>query len=221
MSLSHEQLARAMGMLDAKMNKTVVARQFGVNRSTISRLAGKVRQTNTVNYRPRAGCPRVTTLRQDRAIRLMHLRDHFKTATRIAREIHGRNRPTVNRDTVIRRLRGFGIRCRRPYVGTPLTNAHKRRRLNWCNQHRRLAARQLRHIFFTDETKIMIDVNDRRQLIFRRNKERFAEACVKKAYRFVTASAMVCGGISHHGKTDIVFINARGRGSAGRNGQQR
>ena len=48
----------------------------------MSRLAEKVRQTNTVNDRPRAGHPRVTTLRQDRAIRLMHLRDRFKTATR-------------------------------------------------------------------------------------------------------------------------------------------
>ena len=165
----------------------------------------------------------MTTLRQDRAIRLMHLRDRFKTATRTAREIRGRNRPTVSRDTVIRRLRGFGIRCRRPYmyVGAPLTNAHKRRRLNWCNQHRRLAARQWRNTLFTDETKMMIDVNDRRQLVFRRYKERFAEACVKNVDRFGTASAIVWGGISHHGKTDIVFINVRGRGAPGRNGQQR
>ena len=44
---------------------------------------------------------------------------------------------------------------------------------------------------------------------------------MKKADRFRTASAMVWGGISHHGKMDIVFINARGRGAAGREGQQR
>ena len=84
--LSNEQRARAMGMLDAGVDKTVVARQFGVHRSTISRLAEKFRQTNTVNDRPRAGHPHVTTLRQDRAILLMHLRDRFKTATQTARE---------------------------------------------------------------------------------------------------------------------------------------
>ena len=66
-------------------------------------------------------------------------------------------------------------------MGAPLTNAYKRRRLNWCNQHRRLAARQWRNTLFTDETKIMTDVNDRRQLVFRRNKERFAEACVGRS----------------------------------------
>ena len=70
MRLSNEQRARAMGMLDARVDKTVVARQFGVHRSTISRLTEKVRQTNTVNDHPRAGRPRVTTLCQDCAMRL-------------------------------------------------------------------------------------------------------------------------------------------------------
>jgi len=55
-------------------------------------------------------------LRQDRTIRLMHLRNRLKTATRTASEIPGRNRPVVSRDTVLLRLRGFGIRCCRPYV---------------------------------------------------------------------------------------------------------
>ena len=32
---------------------------------------------------------------------------------------------------------------------------------------------------------------------------------------------MICGGLSHRGKTDLIFINGRGRGAAGRNGRQR
>jgi len=103
-------------MLEAGVNQAVVAREFGVHRSTISRLQSKFRETNTVADRPRAGRPRVITLRQDRTIRLMHLQNHLKTATRTASEIPGRNRPLVSRDTVLSRLRGFGIRCRRPFV---------------------------------------------------------------------------------------------------------
>jgi len=82
--------------------------------STISRLQSKFHDTYTVADRPRAGRPRVTTLRQDRTIRLMHLRNRLKTATRTESEIPVRNRPVVSRDTVLRRLRGFGIRCRHP-----------------------------------------------------------------------------------------------------------
>ena len=72
-------------------------------------MQSKFRETNTVADRPRA-------LRQDRTIRLMHLQNHLKIATRTASEIPGRNRPVVSRDTVLSRLRGFEIRCRRPFV---------------------------------------------------------------------------------------------------------
>ena len=218
---SIEQRARAIGMVQAGADQNVVARHLGVHKSTISRLVQKFRQTNTVNDRPRSGRPRATTLRQDRTIRLMHLRNRFKTATRTAMEIPGRNRPTVSRDTVLRRLRSFGIRCRRPYVGVPLSAAHRRRRLALANHHQRFLARQWRNTLFTDEAKVMIDYNDRRQRVFRRVKERFSEACVKQVDRFGTASTMVWGGIGHQGKTDLVFINGRGRGAAGRNGRQR
>jgi len=116
MKLSNEQRARAVEMLEAGVNQTVVAREFGVHSSTISRLQSKFRDTNTVADRPHAGRPRVTTLCQDRTIRLMHLRNRLMTATRTASEIPGRNRPVVSRYTVLSRLRGFGIRCRRPFV---------------------------------------------------------------------------------------------------------
>jgi len=48
MKLSNEQHARAVGMLEAGVYQAVVARDFGVHRSTISRLQSKFRETNTV-----------------------------------------------------------------------------------------------------------------------------------------------------------------------------
>jgi len=69
MKLSNEQCERAVGMLKAGVNQTVVAREIGVHRSPISRLQSKFRKTNKKADRPRAGRPRVTTLRQDRTIR--------------------------------------------------------------------------------------------------------------------------------------------------------
>jgi len=66
-------------MLEAGVNQAVVDSELGVHRSTIIRLQSKFRETNTVADRPRAGRPRVTTLRQDRTIRLMHLRNRLIT----------------------------------------------------------------------------------------------------------------------------------------------
>jgi transposase len=61
-----------------------VALQFGVNVSTIERLVRRLRDTVRVADRPRQERPRVTTPRQDRAIRLAHLRNRHVTATETA-----------------------------------------------------------------------------------------------------------------------------------------
>jgi transposase len=61
-----------------------VALQFGVNVSTIERLVRRLRDTVRVADRPRQERPHVTTPRQDRAIRLAHLRNRHVTATETA-----------------------------------------------------------------------------------------------------------------------------------------
>ena len=85
-----------------------VALQFGVNVSTIERLHRRLRNTGRVGDRPRRGRPRVTTPRQDRAIRLAHLRNRHVTATKTAlTTIDNHNRHTHPK-TVRNRLREFG-----------------------------------------------------------------------------------------------------------------
>jgi transposase len=58
--------------------------QFGVNFSTVERLVRRLRDTGRVADRPRLGHPRITTPRQDRAIRLSHLRNRHVITTETA-----------------------------------------------------------------------------------------------------------------------------------------
>ena len=221
MTWTTEERARALGMLETRAKQTDVARVFDAHRSTVSRLVTRYRVTGAVTDLPRSGRPRATTLRQDKAIRLTHLRNRFKTATSTASETPGRYRPRISRDTVLRRLRSDDIRCRRPYVGAHLTPQHRRRRRQWAVHHQRYAMRRWRYTLFTDECKIMIDSNDRRQHVFRRAGERHSEPCVKEVDRYGISSTMIWGGISYFGKTNLVFINRRGLGAQGHNGRQR
>ena len=71
---------KAIGMLRAGASVRQVAGAFGVHYSTVYRLQQRLQVTGTVADRPRAGASRVTTPRQDRAIRLQHLQDRFQTA---------------------------------------------------------------------------------------------------------------------------------------------
>jgi transposase len=82
-----------------------VALQFGVNDSTIERLVRRLRDTGMVADRPRRGRPRITTPRQDRSIRLAHLRNRHVTATETALTTVGNHNRHIHPKTVRNRLR--------------------------------------------------------------------------------------------------------------------
>ena len=91
--LSQLDRGRAIALILQGRSQRDVAQQFGVHESAISRLVQHLRDTGRLTDRPRSGHPRVTTQRQDRRIRLVHLRNRLRTATETAREVigtHGR-----------------------------------------------------------------------------------------------------------------------------------
>ena len=156
---------------------------------------------------PRASRSRVTTQAQDNRMRTQHLRDRKRTATRTARETHGRHGGQISKQTVRRRLKERGIQPCRPYVGPKLTRRHRQARLTWCRNRQYLNAAQWRQILFTAESRFSLEHADGRTRVFRRTGERYADECVVEADRFRGGSVMVWGGISHNGKTQLVTVN--------------
>ena len=114
-------------------------------------------ETGHLADRPRSGRPRVTSRRQDRTIRLAHLRNHL-TATETALNTVGTHNQQISPKTVGSRLRENGLRARRPYVGLPLTQARRLRRMAWLTAHapRLFPMRQWRRVLFTDESRFTI-----------------------------------------------------------------
>lgn len=60
------------------------------------------------------------------------LRKRFQPATVTAATMPRRQ---ISANTVRRRLRGFGIRARRPFCGPILQVRHRQARLRWARQH--------------------------------------------------------------------------------------
>ena len=117
--LTEVQRGQAISLLMQGQKQQQVAMQFGVNVSTIERLVRlvrRLRETGRVADRPR-----VTSLRQDRAIRLSHLHNRHVTATETASNTVGNHNRHNHPKTVRNRLREVGLRARRPYVGLSLT----------------------------------------------------------------------------------------------------
>ena len=77
--LSQLDRGRAIALILQGRSQRDVAQQFGVHESTIPRLVQRPRATGRLTDRPRSGRPRVTTQRQDRRIRLVHLHNLLYT----------------------------------------------------------------------------------------------------------------------------------------------
>ena len=128
--LSQLDRGRVIALILQGRSQRDVAQQFGVHESTISRLVQRLRATGRLTDHPR-----VTTQRQDRRIRLVHLRNRLRTATETAREVIGTHGRRVCPRTVRNRLREFDLRPRRPYVGQNLTPRRCQRRMQWLRAH--------------------------------------------------------------------------------------
>ena len=133
--LTEVQRGQAIALLMQGQRQQQVAFQFGVNVSTIERLVRRLRDTGRVADRQRRGRLRVKTPRQDRAIHLAHLRNRHVTATETTLTTVGNHNRHIHPKTVRNRLREFGLRARRPYIGFPLTRAHRKSHMAWLAAH--------------------------------------------------------------------------------------
>lgn len=201
--LRERERGQAIALLLQGLSQSEVARRLGVAQSTVFRLKQRLQTTGSVADRPRSGRPRETTLRQDRAIRLAHLRNRFLTAAETASTTPGRHNNRIHPGTVRNRLRAAGIRARRPYVGPPLTQRRRQVRLNWLRQHRPnlFPLQRWRRVLFTDESRFKLFRADGNKRVYRRQGERFVDACVIENDRFGGGSVMVWGGIAYGLKT--------------------
>ena len=147
------------------------------------------------------------TQRQDRHIRLVHLRNRLRMATETARKVIGPHGRRVCPRTV--RVREFNLRPRRPYVGPNSTPRRRQRRMQWlrADAPNRFRLADWRRVMFSNESRFSLQRSDRRQLVYGRLGERYSDACVREVDRFGGGgSVMVWGGISHGVKMPLVVI---------------
>ena len=182
---------RILGLLDSAISQTQVARQFNVNRSTISRLLQRYNRTGSVSDRPRPGAMPATTPRQNVYIRQRHLRNRKLTASSTANLVIGTRGRPIHRTTVGKRLGDHGIRCRRPAKVPVLSVRHRRQRLQWARAN--INNVNWNSVLFSDESRFNLFNADGRVRVYRRRNERYADNCVIEHERYGGGSVMVWG----------------------------
>ena len=93
--------------------------------------------------------------------------------------------------TIRNRLREAGLRPRRSVIGPMLTHLHRRQRRRWCTTLRRWDLANWRRIWFSDESRYLLQRHDGRQRVYRRKNERYAPNCVRQVDHFGGWSVMM------------------------------
>ncbi|GFV33489.1 transposable element Tcb1 transposase [Trichonephila clavipes] len=122
----------------------------------------------------------------------------------------GRSHPlqcptSLSARTIRRRLQQSGLSARRPLLGLPLMQNHRRLRRQWCNE-RRMWEAVWNEVVFTDESRICLQHHDGRIRVWRHRGERMLNSCVMHRHTGAAQGIMVWGGIGHLSRTPIVCI---------------
>ena len=100
------------------------------------------------------------------------------TARETASNVPGLRR--ISAQTVRNRLRENGLRARRPYFGAVMGLA----RVRCCNRVRIWDLENWRRVWFSDESKFMLQKRKGRTRVYRRRNGRFARNCVLEVDNF-------------------------------------
>ncbi|GFV54843.1 transposable element Tcb1 transposase [Trichonephila clavipes] len=110
---------------------------------------------------------------------------------------------TVSRQTVYRRLGHIGLYARRPVRCVPLTATHCRLRLTWSREHALWTPQQWSCVMFSDGSRISLQSDSRRPLIWRAPGTRYHQGNTIERHRYGGERWLVWGGIILGSRTDL------------------
>ncbi|GFX26041.1 transposable element Tcb1 transposase [Trichonephila clavipes] len=157
----------------------------------------------TTDRRGRSHPPQCTPSRDYRQIVRMVVTDRSVISRTVAQHIESVTHHSVSARTIRRRLQQNGLSARRPLLGLPLTQKHRRLRHEWCDE-RRMWAAEWKEVVLTDESRIYLLHHDGWIRVWRHRGERMLNSCVMHRHTGPAPGIIVWGGIGYHSRTPLV-----------------
>lgn len=133
--VTNEEAARIIALIQDGRSQRYVAGVIGVQQSTISRVVNRYQETGQLTRRPGQGRGRVTSVVDDRYLRLTALGIRHTNARRLQTDLLAARNVRMCLQTVRNRLREAGLRARVPARGPRLTREHRVARLEFAREH--------------------------------------------------------------------------------------
>lgn len=197
---------RIVTLHDAGHSNHQIHRMLHIPRSSIVRIVARYAEAGTVERRPRSGRPRVLDEREDRYV-VQYARRHRNASARALRDHFQHTfRRVISTSTVIRRLHLANLRARRPLRVPTLLPRHRAARLQWAREHSGWLLQQWRWVLFTDETRIGLQSDDRRQRVWREPGRHQRLNFPREVAPYQGGTVMFWGGIMFNRRTPLLPI---------------
>jgi transposase len=178
----------------------------GIKRDFVYRTIRRLRETGTINDRPRSGRPRsVRTKERIKRIREKIRRNPARSSRKMAKE---ENVSRFAMDSILRD--DLGLRPYRKRKVHGLTQKQKDKRLERCAKlAKRHAGRKVEKIVFSDEKFFVLQQchNAKNNVVYAKGFEEIPEH-LRSVQRFQnTSGIMIWGAVSQRGKLPLIFID--------------
>ncbi|GFW11330.1 transposable element Tcb1 transposase [Trichonephila clavipes] len=196
---------RIVAYRDCGLSFREIGSHVGRNKTTAMRICDRSMQEGTMDRHGRSHPPQCTTSREDWQIVRMAVTDRSVTSRTVAQLIESVTHHSVSVCIIRHHLQQSSLSARRPMLGLPLTQNHRRLHHQWCNE-RRMSVAEWNEAVFTDESCICLQHHDGRIQIWRHRGERMLNSCVMHHHNGSAPGIMVWGGIGNHSRTPLLRI---------------
>ncbi|GFX26598.1 transposable element Tcb1 transposase [Trichonephila clavipes] len=184
---------RIVAYRDCGLSFREIGSRVGRNQTTVMRICDRWMQEGTTDRRGRSQPPQCTTSREDRKIVRLAVTDRSVTSRTVAQHIESVTPDSVSARTIRHRLQQSGLSARRPLLGLPLTQNHRRLRRQWCDK--RIWAAEWNEVVFSDESRICLQHQDGRIRVWKHRGERMLNSCVMHRHTGPAPGIMVWDGM--------------------------
>ena len=130
------------------------------SKSVVDRVVKSYNDTGKIVSAFKTGRLRKTSVREDRIMQRMSLKDRFKSYTEIKRVMNSTSCVTVSRQTVSRQLQEIGLFNRIPRNKPLVSSKNKKKRLEFANRYVIWTYENWAKVFFRDESKFNLFGNE-------------------------------------------------------------
>ncbi|GFW98702.1 transposable element Tcb1 transposase [Trichonephila clavipes] len=135
----------------------------------------------------------------------MAVMDRSVTSRTIAQHIESVTHHSVSVRAIRRRLQQSGLSARRPLLGLPLTQNHRRLCRQWYDEIRMWVV-EWNEVVLTEESRFCLQHHVGRIRVWRHRGERMLNSCVMHRHSGPAPGIMVRGGIEYPSRTALVRI---------------